>query len=353
MPANELADTMLADAAARLFQDHVTPPVLAACEAGAWPEHLWSAIERAALHRALLPDAAGGFGVSAMEAFSLLRLAGAAAAPVPLAETMLAGWLLAGAGLSVPDGPLSVAGGQGMMLRQDGAGWRLAGTARAVAWGRDAAGIAVLATAEGQHFVAFLQQGDWRTTPGANLAGEPRDAVYLQATLVAEHVAPADPGTGPTQLRAAGAVTRALMIAGALERICAITVGYAQERTQFGKPIGRFQAIQQNLALLAGQAAAAGAAADMCADAFANGLRLPMIAAGKSRASEAAGIGAAIAHQVHGAIGFSHEHGLHRLTRRLWAWRDEYGDEAEWNLLIGRHVAGLGPDRLWAGITAL
>jgi alkylation response protein AidB-like acyl-CoA dehydrogenase len=132
-----------------------------------------------------------------------------------------------------------------------------------------------------------------------------------------------------------------------------MTVQYAQDRVQFGRPIARFQAIQHNLAVLASQAAAAGAAADVAAEAVADGVRIPAIAAAKTRAGEAAGIGAAIAHQVHGAIGFTYEHRLHFFTKRLWAWRDEYGSEAEWSSRLGQHMAVAGADRLWAEITAI
>jgi acyl-CoA dehydrogenase len=55
---------------------------------------------------------------------------------------------------------------------------------------------------------------------------------------------------------------------------------------------------------------------------------------------------AEIAHQMHGAIGFTHEHSLHRLTRRLWAWRDEFGTESWWSLEPGREVAAEA-DALW------
>ena len=131
-----------------------------------------------------------------------------------------------------------------------------------------------------------------------------------------------------------------------------MTTQYAQDRVQFGRPIGKFQAVQQNLAVLAGQAAAATAAADLAAEAIGDAIRVLPIAAAKARTGEAAGIGAAIAHQVHGAIGFTFEHSLHFLTRRLWSWRDEFGNEAEWNRLVGRHMAGAGADRLWAEIVA-
>jgi acyl-CoA dehydrogenase len=151
------------------------------------------------------------------------------------------------------------------------------------------------------------------------------------------------------QLRAVGAAFRAQQIAGALERVMAMTTQYAMDRTQFGRPIGKFQAVQQSLAVLAGQTAAAGAAAAMAAE---ETIRLLPVAVAKARCGEAAGIGAAIAHQVHGAIGFTHEHALHFLTKRLWSWRDEFGNETEWNQLTGRHIAKAGPNRYWAEITA-
>ena len=122
---------------------------------------------------------------------------------------------------------------------------------------------------------------------------------------------------------------------------------------QFGRAIGKFQAVQQNLAVLAGQVAAAGAAADIAGEALAGTASVLAIASAKVRAGEAAGIGAAIAHQVHGAIGFTAEYGLQLSTRRLWSWRDEFGNEAEWAALIGRHAAAQGADRLWETITAI
>jgi alkylation response protein AidB-like acyl-CoA dehydrogenase len=76
------------------------------------------------------------------------------------------------------------------------------------------------------------------------------------------------------------------------------------------------------------------------------------LAAAKIRAGEAAGAVAEIAHQVHGAIGFTEEHSLHYLTRRLWSWRDEFGHEGFWAAELGRRVAEAGPDQLWPLITA-
>jgi acyl-CoA dehydrogenase len=344
---------MLRETAARAFAPHCEPGALREAETAGPSEAAWASLADAGLHRALLSEAAGGYGVPVADALSLLRVAGAQALPLPLAETMLAGWLLAGAGLAVPDGMLTVApvvAGERLMLEREGGGWRLSGRASRIPWGRNADAAAVLAFDGERPMVALVPAGAWEATPDQNLAVEPRDTLTFAASLASAAVAPARPEA--VHLRAVGAAMRAMQISGAMTRIAEITVAYAQERVQFGRPIGKFQAIQQNLAVLAGQTAAACAAADLGAEAVSEGVRLLPIAAAKARAGEAAGIGAAIAHQVHGAIGFTYEHRLHFSTKRLWSWRDEFGHEAEWQRLIGRHMARAGADRLWAEITA-
>jgi acyl-CoA dehydrogenase len=125
---------------------------------------------------------------------------------------------------------------------------------------------------------------------------------------------------------------------------------------QFGRPIGRFQAVQQQLALAAAEVAAASAAASAAARvATADGMLAAStrfaVAAAKARTGEAAGEVARIAHQVHGAIGFTREHDLRLLTTRLWAWRDEDGSEAEWQEWLGGAALEAGADGLWPLIT--
>lgn len=338
---------MLRETADRLFQAHCDTATQRAADQGRWPAALWAAVEEAGLHRALVPEEAGGFGVAVLDALSLLKVAGAHAVPLPLPETMLASWLLAGAGLNIPDGPLSagpVRDGESVTLTPAHDGWRITGTLTRIPWARDVAHLAVLADAR----VALVGRDSWSIEPSENVAREPRDTVRLDGPVIAAR---------PTQITAPdliaiGAAMRTQQIAGALGRLTEMTTQYAQDRVQFGRPLGKFQAVQQNLAVLAGQAAAALAAADLAAEAVADGLKTLLIAAGKARAGEAAGIAAAIAHQVHGAIGFTFEHNLHFLTRRLWSWRDEFGKDPAWHRLLGRHMAQAGADNLWAEITA-
>ena len=143
--------------------------------------------------------------------------------------------------------------------------------------------------------------------------------------------------------RRRGALLRSIQVAGALERVRDLTVAYAREREQFGQPLNRFQAIQQELAELAGMVALAGAAVDQAVE----DPSAKRVAVAKVVAGEAAGRVATLAHQVHGAIGFTYEHQLHRFTTRLWRWRDEFGTEAAWAEGLGDLLARVGGDRVW------
>ncbi|MCC6209572.1 MAG: acyl-CoA/acyl-ACP dehydrogenase [Burkholderiales bacterium] len=344
---------LLGEAAERLFEKHCGARAMRAADGGEIPQALWRALAEAGYPAALVPESAGGPGLETGDALSLLLGAGRHALPAPLAETMLAGWLLSAAGLALPGaGPLAVAPvreGEALAASRAGAGWRLQGRATRVPWASQAEAIVVAADCEGRNLVALVRPGDCRIERGANVAGESRDDVDFEGVRCvnagfAAHDAAA--------LRSMGAVMRSAQIAGAMQRVLELSVQYAGERVQFGRPIGRFQAVQQSLAVLAGQAAAAAAAAEAGIEAAARDLASPTVAVAKIRAGEAAGIGAAIAHQVHGAIGFTQEHRLHYWTRRLWSWRDEFGNEARWAARLGGRIAAAGADRLWQGITA-
>jgi len=201
--------------------------------------------------------------------------------------------------------------------------------------------------------VAAVDPGCCGISRGENLAGETRDDVTLDGVHAAgDEVAPAGGGVDEERLRLRGALTRSVLMAGALDRVLELSVSHASERHQFGRPIGRFQAVQQQLATLAGEVAAAGTAADAAVVAAELGDATFEVASAKVRTGEAAGKAAAIAHQVHGAIGFTERHPLHESTRRLWAWRDEFGAESEWAERLGSIIGGCGPENLWPILTA-
>lgn len=343
---------LVREAAERLFEKHCGAETMRRADSGEFPQALWRALTEAGYTSALVPESAGGAGLEMPDALSLLVSAGRHALPAPLAETMLAGWLLSSAGIEMPEGPHTVAPvreGDALVAKRDGADWRIEGTATRVPWARQCGTIAVVAQADGESVVALVAVAGCAIKDGHNVAGEPREELVFPGTK------PLQAGASPISagaLLALGAVMRSAQMAGALQSVLETSVQYARERVQFGRPIGRFQAIQQSLAVLAGHAAAASAAAEAAIEAVARGPDSLAVAAAKIRAGEAAGIGAAIAHQVHGAIGFTQEHRLHYSTRRLWSWRDEFGNEAYWARRLGGVVAAAGADRLWQSITA-
>jgi len=342
---------LAADTTSRIFRDLGDPQALNSAGNEDRRAPLWAALEEAGLTRAWVPEALGGAGASLADGFEVLRVAGSFAVAVPLAETLLAGWLLAQAGLDVPGGALTAAPARaGERLALDGEG-RVSGRARAVPFAREAAHVALVVRRDGHSVVALVELAQCGLNPGESQAGEPRDTLTLEA-VPALAVAEARPGLDEDRLLAMGAAVRAAQMSGALEAILERSATYAAERVAFGRPIAKFQAVQHALARLASETAAALAAAGSAADALDGGEApaeslLLEVASAKIRAGEAAGAGAGIAHQVHGAIGFSAEHPLHRYTQRLWAWRDDFGGEAEWAARLGRMLAARGADALW------
>jgi acyl-CoA dehydrogenase len=347
--------TILSETIERLLADHSTKEVVQAAEEGTWPEALWTALEENGLTRLLVSEDKGGADGSWGDALLLLRAQGRHAAPVPLAETLLAGWLLSNAGLDVPEGPLTLL--SGVTLSGNTGEWTLSGTAEHVPWGRNASfGIAMVDNAEGRPHVVCAKLNDGASVQELNTAREPRDTIPFDGFSV--EAAPCNFPSGlPTDLQVWGALMRAGLMAGGLEYLQAQTVQYANERKQFGRPIGKFQAIQQQLAVLATQAAAAGAIAAHACESVSSGNDPTFeIAIAKTRIDEAVNVSTSIAHQVHGAIGFTYEHGLHLVTRRLWSWRAEYGSGREWAAQLGRQAierASTGEgDTLWTYVTA-
>jgi acyl-CoA dehydrogenase len=209
----------------------------------------------------------------------------------------------------------------------------------------------VLATGPDGLAIALVDPAACRIEAGHNLADDSSDTVTL-TNVKPVALEPAPKGFDQTALMLMGGVARSLQIAGALETMLEISVRYSNERVAFEKKISKFQAVQHNLAKLAGEAAAALAAASSAADAISNATVFDdavflEAASAKIRCAEAAEKGAAIAHQVHGAIGFTLEHILHRYTLRALAWRDDFGHDSHWAVELGKLVAARGADELW------
>lgn len=334
---------MLHEAALRIFADK--------------PEDLWAVLQESGFDKVLLPESKDGAGASWADACGLLVLAGEHAAAAPLAEAMVGHWLMDQAGVEGATLPTIAQSAHSEQIRLGRVreGWRVDGTLPRVPWGGACSHVAlIVGSGTGAQLIVLARDAAGISiASGRNLAGEPRDTLVLEGVMPQAVVsAPFD----ARELFSLSAVLRSALMAGAIERCLALAVEYANLRVQFGRPIGKFQAVQQSIALLATQAAAARAAAEAGSEAIDDwlaGAGEPLAqsiaaASAKIRTGEAAGQACAIAHQVFGAIGFTEEHELHRFTKRLWSWRDECGNEAFWSRALGERIlAGDSGQSFW------
>lgn len=303
---------------------------------------LWSSMQDAGFPLALLPEDQGGFGFTAREAFIPVWVAASHAIASPLGETMLANWLLGRAGVDPVDGPAGI-----VIVPTDGS--------TVVPFGRHLRSILMVSDKVGETTLSLYRPraDDW--TMGTTHAGEAQDILSLPANAEVLRI---DVSLPTLVIEAILATLRSVQMAGAIDAVANMCLRYCEERKQFGRSLGKFQAIQHQLAVLASNGCAAATAADMATAAFDKLSADPdqfviIAAAAKVRTSEAATEVAAIAHQVHGAIGFSQEYPLHHLTRRLWGWRDAGGAEMYWAEQLGKWARDCPSEDFWPALTAL
>jgi acyl-CoA dehydrogenase len=299
---------MFAEAIEQILKVECTPAAVRAMEAGQPPTALWAAIADAGFLELLTAEADGGAGLPLAELYPVLVTLGRFAMPVPLAQSIAARALLKQRG-DVPDGMLTLAPAFRSTARDM--------TCPLVPFGALA------------DYVLAADGDDLLLLPGGSLVASLAWTTG-QATLRL-------PGQGGA-IAAFGAALHAALLAGAMQKVFDMTLAYANDRRQFGKSIGKFQAIQHQISDMAEHVVAASIAAEAAFQTDGD-LPAPLASAiAKSRASEAAVTVASIAHAVHGAIGVTEEYDLQLFTRRLHEWRIAHGSEACWNQVIGHAV---------------
>jgi len=309
-----MEDNLLLDALETLLKDKATPAVVRAIEGGGSAAALWSALEESGFCDTLVAEAEGGAGLGLAAAFPLVEACGRYALPLPLAQTMVARALLARAGERSPTGAIALA-----CAKEDATADIPVSYGAVATWVLLARGgaLQLLDAKAAKKTIVDDRSVDARMTWPASALAQPRFA-------------------SDVDLRAIEAALLAAQLAGAMRQVFALTLQYANDRKQFGRSIGKFQAIQHQLSVMAEHTAAAHMAARM---AFATEAQLPQplaCAVAKARASEATAIVAAGAHAIHAAIGITAEYDLQLYTRRLHAWRAAAGSESYWNARIGR-----------------
>jgi acyl-CoA dehydrogenase len=385
-PEPVVVDELITETADRLFGELCTHEAVQAAEDNGGAPDVWKAFCETGFDLIAVPEEAGGSGGTLAEAVEVLRLVGYHSAPIPAAENgILGGWLLAEAGLERPDGLVTVVpprvgsglrmasggkpqgaaqsageaaadamtdlgtGGCGIEIGDDGSA-RLSGTVERVPWARSAAAIVCVCERDGQSMVVSVPASECTITPLPNMAGEPRDTVSFDGATA--RAAPAPDGVDAGALAQRGALSRVALMAGAIEKMCQLTVSYTNERVQFGRPVARFQAVQQHLVWAAQDAALVRMAAEVAAREATRGNARFEIAAAKLVANQAAARATKACHQAHGAMGMTQEYPLHHFSRRLWSWRKEYGSDAHWSSVLGEMATGVGADGLYPLITS-
>lgn len=310
----------LSESIDRLFAAESTSHQVRAIEAGASWSPLWQRIAETGFQDALVPESVGGVGLGLSDIFDVLLSSGAHCVPVPLAMTMVARAVLAEADQPLPDGPITLA--TAVSVRGDTLVCERVASALTSQWvlicRSDTCALAPVERAE------LIRNG---------VHGSLECDLVFPASLIA---------TSWFSSRFDGRTTSASLVAaqmaGAMERVLTDTVRFANERSQFGKPIGQFQAIQQQISGMAEQVFSARMAAQLGCISTNHHPNLLRSAVAKARASEAAVTVAAVAHAVHGAMGITEEYDLQLFTRRLHEWRLAVGSETYWNRKIGQSI---------------
>lgn len=326
-----------------------TEPVLDAGSLGLnYDPKLWGTLTDSGLSLLTTPESSGGSGATLEDLAVVLESAGYHAAPAPLAETdLLASWLLQRCGRQVPPVPMAAA-----VTDASDPGELAATTFDRVPWGADAEVLVVA----GPGFVAAVDADRFSAAPSTDIAGQPLATITVTGPVDAVR-SEAIPAEVATEFRMRGAWARALQTTGALTRALELSIGHAQQREQFGRPIAKFQAVQALIANAANALAVAKTAAYFATNiASIHGFDSPegrfAVAVAKIESARAATTVARNAHQVHGAIGFTLDHRLRHFTTRALAWRSEFGAPRTWQQELGE-LALSSATPVWDLVTRL
>jgi alkylation response protein AidB-like acyl-CoA dehydrogenase len=144
--------------------------------------------------------------------------------------------------------------------------------------------------------------------------------------------------SGGRAVQAWAAAASAAQISAALQMVFELSLTHCNQRRQFGKSIGQFQAVQHQLSVMAQHVLASSLAAELAFSTSGTGPQTLHAAIAKARTSEAVALVCASAHALHGAIGITNEFVLGTYTRRLNEWRLDHGSESHWQGVIGTAV---------------
>ena len=311
---------MLAASVSNLLGQHCSGAQVRRFDAGDAPSALWQAMVDAGLPGALMAEGKGGAGLAMHDVLPVLLALGAHVAPVALAETMLARAFLSNVDQALPDGAVAI-GGWATQNNDESMYCAQVPFARTAQW-------VILAVGETS---LLLPVADAQPVCGLMRNSQQGALLWSAAVIKGARRMPW------RDWASIGAGLIAVRMAGAMQKMLDMTMEQANTRVQFGRPIGKFQAVQHQISVLAEQVFAVRMAAEMSYGPVGEPSLL-WAAIAKARASEAVASVTSIAHAVHGAIGITAEYDLQLLTRRLHEWRLAYGAESYWQAIVGQAV---------------
>jgi alkylation response protein AidB-like acyl-CoA dehydrogenase len=270
----------------------------------------WGQLATMGVLGVLAPEASGGLGLTELDLVLLLEESGRAALPEPLVEHAAVGVPLLDDAADAAAGKLTITA--------------VFADEMVVPWGESA--DLLLLHREGRLYLA--ERAAVTLTPIESVDGARRltgvEWDPAGATALSADVAPLTFDRG--------ALGTAAQLCGLSARMIDMTVEYAQERTQFGAPIGSFQAVKHQLA--DARIALEFAQPLVYRAAWSIAMREPEqavhVSMAKAKASSAALLAGRVALQCHGAMGYSFEYDLHLFMKRAWALAAAWGD-ARWH----------------------
>jgi alkylation response protein AidB-like acyl-CoA dehydrogenase len=316
---------MFTEAIEDILKDTCTPDVVRSIEHGGSAAPLWDALAAAGFLELMAPEAAGGAGLALDAVFPIFASFGRYAVPVPVAQSIAARAILSPSAMTAPSGMITLSG---KCRRSDD------GSIHAPMSPFGMFADYALANLDGALLLLDCAQAERIPT---GVRGSLCATLRWASASIPEPIA----GTGDS-VHLFSAAIHAAAIAGAMERVFGMTLEYCNDRSQFGKTIGKFQAVQHQLSIMAQHVASAGIAAELAFPASINTPARLVTAIAKSRTSTAVPIVASIAHALHGAIGITEEYDLQLYTRRLHEWRMADGAETYWNRAVGEALFSSG-----------
>ncbi|MFJ8262188.1 acyl-CoA dehydrogenase family protein [Rummeliibacillus sp. NPDC094406] len=345
---SEIKD-MLIDVVEKIFKDHVQKETVDLVEEGKWAENVWSILNDNGMLGVTISEDAGGADGDLEDLLNIYRLVGKYAVPIPFVEYTFANYLLELVKLPITERKVTYTVNTNEKLVFTG-DQTVRGTLTNVPWARHADELVAIAKAEEGDYLVKVAIEDTFLEQNINLSCEPRDTIILENVKVLHKSVVALTSEQLQTIMHVETAAKVALMAGTIEKINDLTVQYTKEREQFGRPIHRFQLVQEHLALLAGETVIIRSAVDNMIAALVENRHQNEVILTRIRIDEATKTVSTSAHQVHGAIGVTHEHNLHQYTRRLWSYRDEGVTQSEWSEILANELLQ-SDESLWESLT--